>query len=64
MTRNQLIALLTKVQNSAENFNRDIMTIAAMCDFDELKTHFAWELNRLKDEARKREIRGQIPAVL
>jgi len=44
MTREQLITELTKVQNLAKNADRDIMTIAAMMDNDQIAAHI--ERNR------------------
>ena len=56
MSRTALLNLLCMVQNSAENHNRDIMTIAGMCDDLELVEHLFGEMNRLKDAGRKASI--------
>jgi len=44
MTRAELIEELSKVQNQANNQDRDIMTIAAMMDNEQLAAHI--ERNR------------------
>jgi hypothetical protein len=44
MTREELINELGKVQNLAKNADRDIMTIAAMMDNDQIAAHI--ERNR------------------
>lgn len=44
MTRTELLAELTKVQNLSCNLDRDIMTIAGMMDNEQLEAHI--ERNR------------------
>jgi len=44
MTRAELINELTKVQNMPQNIDKDIMTIAAMMDNEQLAAHI--ERNR------------------
>lgn len=48
MTRAELIEELTRVQNLAKNQGRDIMTIAAMMDNEQLAAHI--ERNRSQPE--------------
>ena len=44
MTKAELLHELTKVQNLAKNQDRDLMTIAAMMDLEQLALHI--ERNR------------------
>ena len=44
MTRQELLNELTKVQNMPQNLDKDIMTIAAMMDNEQIAAHI--ERNR------------------
>ena len=39
MTRDELMAELIKIQNRPENWDRDIVTFAGMCNDQELAQH-------------------------
>jgi hypothetical protein len=55
MTRSQMINVLTMIQNSAENLNRDVLSFAGMCNVDELRAYVLRQFKALPD-TRKCEI--------
>lgn len=65
MSRTALLQILTLIQNSAENLNRDIMTFSGFCSFanGELADYVLGHFRSLKDEARKAVILARTRAI-